>query len=137
MPSNVTWFERLMYGALLLSLVSGYLVAQGELTAAADDIGLGRDALLGVVVGIVIIFAAIWVLFIWLAARRHKGWARYVLAILFVLSLLAYLQGYAEIAERPVEGLVNGVQLVMQLVALILVFTGNAREWFTRPAPQT
>jgi len=136
MPSNVAWFERLMYGALLLSLVSGYLVAQGELAAAADDIGLGRDVLLGVIVGIVIIFVAIWVMFIWLAARRRKGWARYVLAILFILGLVAYAQGYSEMVERLVEALVNGVQLVMQLVALVLVFTGNAREWFARPALQ-
>ena len=134
MPSNVAWFERLMYGALLLSLVSGYLVAQNEVASVADEAGLPAAVLFGLVVAIAIIIFAIWVLFIWLAARRRKGWARYVLAALFVIGLVFYVRGYAAIVERPVEGLVNGVQLVMELVALVLVFTGNAREWFARPA---
>jgi hypothetical protein len=137
MPSNVAWFERLMYGALLLSLVSGYFVAQEELTAAADEVGLPNNVLFGLVVAIVIIIVAIWMLFIWLAARRRKSWARYALAALFIVAFVTYIQGHAEIIERPIEGLVNGVQLVLQLVALVLVFTGNAREWFTRPASQT
>jgi hypothetical protein len=132
MPSNVVWFERLMYGSLVIMILSSYLTLRREDVTGIEDIGISPELLLTVAVAIV---ALIWVLLIWLTARRRKGWARYVIAALFALSLFALVQGFSEALAFPLEGLLNVVQLLMTLAALILVFTGNAREWFEPAAP--
>ena len=132
MPWNVVWFERLMYASLLLAIVGGYFVMRREAEPPADHEGLNPAILLGIDVALLTAFLSLWVLFIWLAARRRKGWARYVLAALFLMSLFLYVQNYGEVINLPFEGALNAVQLLMGFIALVLVFTGDARAWFAR-----
>jgi uncharacterized SAM-binding protein YcdF (DUF218 family) len=71
------------------------------------------------------------VLFIWLVARRHKNWARWLLLILFVLGLPFYFRVLGQMLRlNPTAGSLSVVQVLAQTVAQFLIFTGNARDWF-------
>jgi hypothetical protein len=39
-----------------------------------------------------------------------------------------------DLGTDPVEDLLSAAQLAMEVAALILIFTGNAREWFAKSA---
>jgi hypothetical protein len=78
-----------------------------------------------------VILAALYVWLIWLAARRHRGSARWVLAVLFVLTVAAALVGLPEnFRERRIDLVIDWLQVLAEAVALVLIFTGNARDWF-------
>jgi uncharacterized SAM-binding protein YcdF (DUF218 family) len=73
------------------------------------------------------------VLFIWLVARNRKNWARWVLLILFAMGLpfaVSIIRGW--LALRPIVGVFSLSQILVQVIAFLLVFTGNARDWFKK-----
>ena len=124
-PSNVTWFERLMYVGVLLSLADIYVTSRHEqitFPSAEGWVAVGTGAIL----------TALYVGLIWLVARRRKGWVRYVLVALLVLTVAAVLMSLSnDIRQQPVGFAVNVLDCLAEGVALYLVFTGNARPWFT------
>ena len=68
------------------------------------------------------------VLFIWLIARRHKSWVRWLLLPRVVFGI-----PYGILHWSPVlisEAVLTGLMWLAETVALFLIFTGNAREWF-------
>jgi hypothetical protein len=98
MPSNVTWFERLMYVGVLLSLADIYVTSRHEQ----------------------------------ITFPSAEGWVRYVLVALLVLTVAAVLMSLSnDIRQQPVGFAVNVLDCLAEGVALYLVFTGNARPWFT------
>jgi hypothetical protein len=126
MPSNVVWYERLMYGSLLLGLVNVLSVLRREPSLTSDQL----IVVIGIVVVIMVVFG---VVFVWLVARRRHGWPRYVFAVLAVLGVPATVKMVGtDLSAQPLEAGLSAAQLVMQVVALFLIFTGNAREWFVR-----
>lgn len=127
MPSNVVWFERLMIGAVLLGLVGALLLWLRVPAGSVTDIV--------VAVIVIVVNFGLALLLIWLVARRRKGWVRYIIAALFLLGLLPAIGSLPdELRAQPIEGALTALQLVLQAVALVLVFTGNAAAWFA-PAP--
>ena len=128
MPSNVARFEQLMY----LSLGIGVIVAALRWSPnVAQAAALGGVGLVLFVQAFVLAFM---VVFIWLVARRHKNWARWLLLILSVLGLPGYLRMLVPLLRfDPVAGTLSLAQDLAQVVALLLIFTGNARAWFEKP----
>ncbi len=81
------------------------------------------------------IIVPLMVLLVYLIARRRKNWARWLLAILFVVGLPGSIPAVTDaLAFNPPVAFLMGAQILTQLVALIFVFTGNARDWFSRSA---
>jgi hypothetical protein len=73
---------------------------------------------------------------IWLAARRRKNWARWLLLVVFIFST----DGYRKILlphwrAHGLDSFAVGlaVQIPARLVALILIFTDSAQDWFKQP----
>ncbi|MGH7813082.1 MAG: hypothetical protein ACREQI_03665 [Candidatus Binataceae bacterium] len=95
--------------------------------AQAETLGHGA----GFVLFIQVFVLAFMVLFIWLVARRHKNWARWLLLVTFILGLPSYvLMRGPMLRSNPLAGSLNLAQLAAQVGALFLIFTGNARSWF-------
>ena len=73
------------------------------------------------------------ILLIWLVARRRKNSARKLLVGMFLFVSAVLLP-----QSSPIDiSLANGfffVSYLCQIVALFLIFTGNARGWFDPPA---
>ena len=131
LPSNVARFEQLMYLTLVIGFINSALTWNHSV-AQARNLG-GAYFVLFIQI---FVFAFI-VMFIWLIARRRKNWARWVLLVLFVLGIPAAARLIGQwFRVEPVVGFLNLVQGLVQVIALVLVFTGNAREWFKRtPTP--
>ncbi|MGD0672821.1 MAG: hypothetical protein ABSB13_12130 [Candidatus Binatus sp.] len=128
-PSNVVRFEQLMYISLGIGVIQSILHWNRSVSNARVA-GLGGA---GFVLFIQFFVLAIIVLFIWLIARRRKNWARWVWLSLFILGLPF---AFPELSRLLRSGLIVATlvcaQNLAQIVALYLIFTGNAREWFAR-----
>lgn len=123
LPSNVVWFEQLMYRRLA-SLCETILewdrfVANGH----------GNLRLLVSVAWCAYAFVA---LCIWQAAREHKNWARWTLLILFAMTVPTLLESGLTL----IEAILRVAQFFLVVAALFLIFTGNARPWFDCSANQ-
>jgi hypothetical protein len=131
MPSNVAWFERLMYldigiSVLILILEHGQL-SEEELA----EIGLVYPVVSLLYVGFLL-------LLIWLTVQLRMNWARWTLLALFILSDLSIVyDSMAESAQREtlIISLLNVVTFGLEIAAFYLIFTGNARDWFKKQKP--
>ena len=129
-PSNVTRFEQLMYGSLVLYLVEVLVsVNWKQLSQMSDGLELVR----------ITRFLTIWssflfVFLVWTAARRRTNWARWLLLIWFFFSLLNW-SSFLISGSISVGRLLALAWLCLDGTALSLIFTGNAREWY-RPSGQ-
>ena len=128
LPSNVVWFERLMYLALGISLILTFLQWDYVVDVFVNDFGFPDPA--SAFVTMLLGYAPV-VLLIWQAARRRKNWARWVLCILIAIQLSALYRwtGLNKYLTQLGQGLLIGQDVVLAF-ALFLIFTGNARAWF-------
>jgi ribosomal protein L37E len=124
LPSNVRWFEQLMYLSLGLSLIEAPLESNDWNRLVADT---GSPYFAVFAASFICAFAAL----IWQAAREHKNWARWVLLILFALSLLATFHHFEPSARfNLLAGILIAGEFLAWGAALFLIFTGNGRSWF-------
>jgi len=116
-PSNVVWFEVLLYLSLTLDALS---VAFGDRSAGGDLL-----APMILEVGLILLL----VYFVHLAAEKRKNWPRWVLTSLLVLSVFSLLP---ELAENGIE-FGSGVEVlscILTAVGLYCSYTGDAQGWF-------
>ena len=115
-----------MYLALGAGVVQSML-QWSSLVNTAHAAGRG----IGFVLQILMFVFAFSVLFIWLIARRRKNWARWVWLVFFILGIPLALPTLGRVLRSgPIAATLMCAQNLAQIVALYLVFTGNAREWF-------
>ena len=127
MPSNVKDFAVLCYLSLLLGIAASVFTFQENAVMAAR---VGGAAFIIIVQVFTFGFLA---LLFWLIAFRHQNWARWLLLVMFVLGLpFALIALPAQLSASPIKAGASIVQTVLQAVALYLVFTGNAKEWFRK-----
>jgi uncharacterized BrkB/YihY/UPF0761 family membrane protein len=122
LPKNVFLFEVLLYLSLMLDALS---VAFQDRTPTAE---LSEQMVTAatVVSGCMILLL---LYFVWLAARRHKNWPRWVLGAALMLSVISLLQ---VIGENGIE-LDSGIEIVscvLTALGLYFSFTGDAQGWF-------
>ena len=131
MPSNVALFEKLAYGAWAVGMLSKLL----DLPRQSNLPHVRENGLLAIFAAMLFVFL-LNAFFFWLIARRRKNWARWFLAVMVSLGTVAYLPQLASlIGANPLVAVLNLLSLVMLMLALYFVFTGNARPWFQKPVP--
>ena len=70
---------------------------------------------------------------IWLIARKRQNWARWTFLVLFVIGLpLSVPQLLATFQTSALSAVLGLVQLLLQVYAFFLIFTGNAKDWFRK-----
>ena len=139
-PQEVEVSAKLWFASIVLGLVAGLLtllltdrdaLAQEILTAdAAITADQARSAVtVGLVVALVITLAilALEVFFV-SKMRDGRGWARIVLTVLGVLSVLSSLVGLG--AGLTLGGLTNLVSLVLVAAAVVLMYRPAATAYF-------
>ena len=136
MPSNVKAFLALNYFSVILGLFYTGLMFS-RVVALTAQLGHGKVGGAGFVVASVIITTVVFVTLISLAGFGAKNWARWTLLVLFLIGWTASIPKlFAPTEHYPFERIEEGVQTVLQVIALFLVFTGNARTWFRRKDPE-
>ena len=81
-------------------------------------------------------FAIILGLMLWLIwmIGRGRNWARITYLILFLLGLPFSIGPLVQsFSLFPLSASIGLAQMLLQIVALVLLFTGAARRWFSAP----
>jgi hypothetical protein len=139
-PSNVVHFEQLMCASLILYLLEMMLLLNWkQLAETPDGLKLVQAARFSIIWS-----SCLFLCLTWYAARKRTNWARWLLLIWFVCEVA--WQVYGESRDLPKWNSIPAMSLAMRLlvaslfvlhfsfegIALFLIFTGNAREWFKR-----
>ena len=62
---------------------------------------------------------------------QGKNWARITLLVLFIIGMISYpFFVLEEFQTNSIIGVVSIVQTLIQLYALIILFSGESKEWF-------
>jgi hypothetical protein len=124
-PESVVWYERLAWAAFAIGLAS----------AAAAPATLAKYYAkypFSYPIMIIVVFAG-QLLWIWLVARKRQNWARW---ISLIVTLLGIPNVIWDIEERFRLNLLASIfyyaAVVVSLVAVLLLFRSDAREWFSR-----
>lgn len=68
---------------------------------------------------------------IWLAARKRQNWARWALLVLILVGLPQFLKTLGPLFHENLLAWTSlTARFALDVVALIFVFTGDARDWF-------
>jgi hypothetical protein len=132
MPSSVAWFERLSYLSLILGLDAAILFYPGvNAYARATWPDVSQATILALYLLGLEIFVGFYGALIWLAARRRRSWGVWLIFGLTLLGLLLSPPILMQVLEiRDITDALNVASLVVQIVALALLSSKNARSWF-------
>ena len=121
-PRNVLWFEVMLYLSLTLDAVS---VAFQDRTPSAAMTEQMINVATVMAAGLILLL----VLFVWLAAQRHKNWPRWALAAALVLSVISLVQVIGESGVQ-LDSAIEVVSCALTAAGLYFSFTGDAVGWF-------
>jgi len=127
-PRSVVWYERLAWTSLVTGLA----------TAAANHAEFAKyyHQYHGGNLILMVIGNAVQLLWIWLVARRRQNWARWISLLWLLLGILGIADMIGDVGERfqlnPVATILHYVALAIWMVSVMLLFRGDAREWFSR-----
>jgi protein-S-isoprenylcysteine O-methyltransferase Ste14 len=129
MPSNVRNFMLLAYLTLAIGIVT-LVLHFDQINAMAAAKGMTN-----IVIAVDVIIFGLFAALIGAASFGAQNWARWVYAVLFAIGLPFAIFGMPTMFQRDVVQAVTGIiQMVLQAVAIFLVFTGNAKDWYRKPA---
>ncbi|MBV8838708.1 MAG: hypothetical protein JO000_19410 [Alphaproteobacteria bacterium] len=115
---------------MYLSLAIGAVIASLRFSMYAAQVGASP------LIAMQAVMFASFALFIWLIARRHKNWGRWVFLVMYVLGLPILVLNELELAPTsPIAATLVFLQCFVQAYALFLIFTGDAKSWFTAASP--
>lgn len=123
-PKDIVRFEVLLYLSLLLDTLTAAFFSEAP-EASRASVSLVNAALISAFVGLV-----------WLAARRHKNWARWTLFGFFVLTVVLYIQAFGDL-EFSIGTAIDMLSLALSGLGFYFGFTSEAQLWFSASAPST
>ena len=121
-PEAVRTAVTLLYATLGLGVVRSALEG-ARLAAETSAVAFGAIAL----------FSLALTAFLTYMAGRRRNWARITLLVLFLIGVpLSVKPLAASLIAAPVSGLLGLAQVVLQVVALVLLFRPASSAWFRR-----
>lgn len=137
-PRSIQWFERSFLAALALSLLSVALLwpeLTQEIATRPGTEQLGAGAVQAVLLIGAAVVAALGLLLWYFVARRGSGVARWVAVLVLAYSIYSTATGLAGGGGPTTLATICAVaSLVLELVALVMLFLPDARLWFGRDA---
>ena len=126
-PPDIDWFERLWLGTLALTVI---------ITIMMFDWSMGRVGPYGAALLTSARFGGS-ILLMLFCTRRRSNLARWVIAIPFQLTILAYdAIRLPQMLEREYVIIFVLLRLGVMFASVYMLFTRNSRAWFAaRPAP--
>jgi uncharacterized membrane protein len=104
---NYTKSSNLIFGTVGLGLINFFF--------SSDLLNTGQNIATAILT--LVIIAGIGFL-----VRRGKAWVKYLLLVFTVLGLIGIPFIINNITQRPVVGLINIVQTIMQIWAMVILF---------------
>lgn len=128
-PESIQRFD-LFYLASLALLALGFFisfdatVASVQAQTAAKGVQVGAGLTVGIFAGVLAIELLLW----FLVSRKAVAIAKWLLVLLLVLDLIglpALVTG-----DLTVPKIVSLLRIALEAVAIVLLFTGDAKAWF-------
>lgn len=121
-PSKANTAIILLYIAWVLGVLRAFL-------GAPAMSHLGSEGQAGAAVAIVVVIFAIMLFFIFMIGKG-RNWARITFLVLFIIGTLMMIVGLVSGAPLGAAALMDVVQVLIQLVALVMLFSGESNAWF-------
>jgi hypothetical protein len=126
-PLSVVWYERLAWAAIVVGLAS----------SAANPAQLARnyDRYANGFLLLFVISMAVQLTWIWLVARKRQNWARWISLIVVLIGIAFAFRGeHVKFVQslNPISAVLWYAAYAMHLISVMLLFRGDAREWFSR-----
>lgn len=139
-PRSIAIFEIAYLAALAISLAGPFLIWPALTVSVAEQAHVGAGAagvVNGVLIGGILIAAALGLLLWWFVARRGSNVARWIAVVLLGYSLVSSAFGLAGFGGAlDLLGALSLLGMVFTAVALATLFMPDARAWFAyEPEP--
>ena len=121
-PRQVIIAVALLWASFILGIPSWYLAAQREPEIMLHPVMIAFSA-------IVFFFCAAVNVYIY----HGRNWARIVLAAFIALSVLLLLMPAETVPASPLENLLTMIGLVLDGIAVYLLYAQPGASWFRRP----
>ncbi len=120
-PSEIIWFERLMFGSLALGIFNSWLRWPELLAVSQGRVGL----VLATQIFTLVLLSA---LYLWISRGRSVV-GKWIAISMFVLGVPFSILAHFQTGMLPI-GLIFLVQTIAGFIALGLLFSRSARLWF-------
>lgn len=119
-PPKVGTAVKLLYATLGIGIIRS--IIEASRLAEANSVGF-------VLLIIFSVFGSMWFLIYMIGKGRN--WARIAFLIMFILGVpLSILPMIQSLTYDPVSGILGLAQVVMQIIAMVLLFQGGSSAWF-------
>jgi ABC-type multidrug transport system fused ATPase/permease subunit len=125
-PKTIVYFERIIFGVLLVGALQTYLTWDRIAQSAAAYPG-GTRPIIIILIFIYVLFATLTLL----VSRRRSKIAMWVLIALFALGLYGVVESVTR-GQLGSDEMTTALGQIVQGVALGLLFTPSARHWMNR-----
>jgi hypothetical protein len=131
-PKSIVNFERVVLLSILIGIVSTW-VNWDQMQAAMAQAQQGR-AMLGAkfAIGVQAVAIAIYLLLLWLIARKGSPVAKWIYVVFALLGLGAAIVRFRTTVALGTPALLLAiVQFLLTLAALWLIFRPDSKAWFS------
>ncbi|MCF8042854.1 MAG: hypothetical protein K9K36_01655 [Desulfarculaceae bacterium] len=115
--------------AVILLYVAWGLGVLRTLLGAPAIFHLGSEGQAGAAVAIVVVILAVMLFFIFMIGKG-RNWARITFLVLFIIGTVMMVVGLVSGAPFGAAALMDIVQVITQLVALVMLFSAESNAWF-------
>ena len=139
-PASIVTFERCYLGAWAIGLINtivNWQTTMAAMSANPNAAALGPSFATTMMIGGLVIGAAITVLLWYFVAKRGSLVAKWVVTILIALGVIFFVFGAAmgRMQMGPVA-IVGIMQVVLQVVAVVMLFRPDTKAWFGEDRPE-
>lgn len=135
-PASILTFERCYLGAWLLGLVNLALTWGARVETASIGAGgaMSSGTLAGTLIAGVVVGGIIALVLWYFVARRASTVAKWIVVVFYVFGVLGILANLARGTFAPgLGGVLEIVGLVLQTIAVVMLFRPDAKAWFAAP----
>jgi hypothetical protein len=133
-PNSIVNFERVVWLAILIGIVNtwaswGKMLAMAQAQAAAQGSAMKIGGTF--IIAVQVVFIAIYLLLVWLIARKGSPVAKWIYVVIAALVLILALVGIGKMAQYGTLSLVLAIaQHLLTIVSLWLLFRPDSKAWF-------
>ncbi len=121
MPKSIKLFEQLFLLSLALGVIQSALFsnAAGMTGGSVYSVAIVQVVLMVIVGGLIL-----------LTSRKKSVICKWILVAFFLLGMIAFIPNLAVYFEHGIMGVISSVQVLLQAIAIYLLFNADSKAWF-------
>jgi hypothetical protein len=132
-PATLTWFKRIYVGSLAFGLLTLPLHwSEAKRLMEAEGLSAYLDQAMPPLVAMQLAMIAVIYFIVHLIVDQGRTIPKWLFLGFFICGLVMYPAGTAHIDLTSSIGIASLIQMIVQTLALPLLFTASARAWFAQ-----